>query len=65
MVSGDKIKGKLEEVGGKIKEGVGDATDNESLEAEGHGDQLSGKGKQVGGDVKEGLGNVKDDVTNN
>ncbi len=65
MVSTDKIKGKLEEVGGKIKEGVGDATDNDSLEAEGKGDQMSGKGQQVGGDVKEGLGNLKDDVSNN
>lgn len=64
MVSGDKIKGKLEEAGGKIKEGFGDATDNESLETQGQADQVSGKGKQVGGDVKEGVGNLKDDLTN-
>lgn len=64
MVSTDKIKGKLDEVGGKIKEGVGSATDNHDLEAEGKGDQVSGKGQQVGGDVKEGFGKLKDDVSN-
>ena len=65
MVSGDKVKGKFEEAGGKIKEGFGDATDNQDLKAEGQGDQMSGKAKQVGGDVKEGASNLKDDLSNN
>ncbi len=50
--TGDKAEGKWDEVKGKVKEGVGDATDNESLEAEGKLDQAKGEGKQAWGDVK-------------
>ena len=31
----DKVKNKAEELTGKAKEGIGDATDNERLQAEG------------------------------
>ncbi len=39
MSGTDKAKNKAEEVKGKIKEGVGSATGDESTEAEGRGDQ--------------------------
>ncbi len=39
MGMGDKISNKAEELKGKGKEGVGKATDDPELEAEGHGDQ--------------------------
>jgi len=39
--------GAFEEVKGKVKEAVGDATDNPNLEAEGQADQASGKTKQA------------------
>ena len=55
MGIGDKISNKAEEVGGKAKEAVGDATDNESLEAEGKVDQSSAHGKQAGENVKDAL----------
>jgi uncharacterized protein YjbJ (UPF0337 family) len=49
----DKMKNKAEELGGKGKEAVGDATDNRDLEAEGKGDQASGNAKQAGEKVKD------------
>jgi len=38
---------------GKTKEWVGDATDNERLEAEGKADQAAGNVKQAGEKVKD------------
>ncbi|MGX7680538.1 CsbD family protein [Jatrophihabitans sp. DSM 45814] len=49
----DKIKNKAEEAKGKVKEGVGKATDDEQLEAEGHGDQAKSNLKQAGEKVKD------------
>ena len=53
MGFGDKIENKAEDAKGKIKEGVGDATDNERLQAEGETDQASGNMKQAGEKVKD------------
>ena len=49
----DKAENKAEIAKGKVKEGVGDATDNERLQAEGEGDQASGNLKQAGEKVKD------------
>jgi uncharacterized protein YjbJ (UPF0337 family) len=49
----DKIDNKAEEAAGKVKEGVGKATDDEDLEAEGHADQASSNVKQAGEKVKD------------
>jgi uncharacterized protein YjbJ (UPF0337 family) len=49
----DKIDNKAEELGGKVKEGVGKATDDERLEAEGKTDQASSNLKQAGEKVKD------------
>jgi uncharacterized protein YjbJ (UPF0337 family) len=49
----DKMKNKAEELGGKGKETVGDATDNRDLQAEGKADQVSGNLKQAGEKVKD------------
>ena len=56
MGLGDKISNAAEEAVGKVKEGFGKATDNESLEAEGKIDQ--GKAN-----VKQGVEDVKDSAT--
>ena len=53
MGLGDKIKNAAEEAKGKVKEGVGDATDNTKLEAEGKGEQASANVKQAGENVKD------------
>jgi uncharacterized protein YjbJ (UPF0337 family) len=55
MGTGDKISNKAEEMGGKAKETVGDATDNRDLEAEGKLDQSEAHGKQAGEKIKDAL----------
>jgi uncharacterized protein YjbJ (UPF0337 family) len=49
----DKVDNKSEEMGGKVKESVGKATDDERLEAEGKADQTSANLKQAGEKVKD------------
>ncbi|GIJ23536.1 CsbD family protein [Micromonospora lutea] len=49
----DKLNNTAENTGGKIKEGVGRATDDERLEAEGRGDQASANLKQAGEKIKD------------
>jgi uncharacterized protein YjbJ (UPF0337 family) len=46
MGTDDKVENKAEELKGKAKKSVGDATDNEQLQAEGRTDQASGNLKQ-------------------
>ena len=49
----DKIQNKSEELGGKAKEGIGKATDDEQLEAEGKTDQTKSNVKQAGEKIKD------------
>jgi uncharacterized protein YjbJ (UPF0337 family) len=49
----DKITNASEEAAGKVKEGAGQATDNEQLEAEGKADQTSANVKQAGEKIKD------------
>jgi uncharacterized protein YjbJ (UPF0337 family) len=49
----DKVDNKSEELGGKVKEGVGKATDDEELEAQGKGDQAKANLKQAGEKIKD------------
>ena len=53
MGTDDKIDNKLEELGGKAKEGVGSATGDEELKAQGQGDQAKGNLKQAGEKIKD------------
>ncbi|TWG24640.1 CsbD family protein [Actinoplanes teichomyceticus] len=53
MAFDDKVDNKAEEMGGKVKEGVGRATDDERLEAEGRADQTSANLKQAGEKIKD------------
>ena len=48
----DKIQGKLNDLTGKTKEKVGEATNNPDLQDEGQGDQLKGKVQEKIGDIK-------------
>jgi uncharacterized protein YjbJ (UPF0337 family) len=69
----ERAKGKLDEVVGNVKQGLGNLTGNERLEAEGRAQELGGEGRQefakgVGtakgmaedakGNIKQGLGNL-------
>ncbi|MDT0142636.1 CsbD family protein [Microbacterium sp. PRC9] len=49
----DDIKHNAEDMKGKVKEKVGDATGNEKLQAEGVADQASAKMKKAGDDIKD------------
>ena len=50
---GDKVHGKVDEVGGKAKQAVGSATGDDELRAEGHADEAKGKGEGFLGKVKD------------
>ncbi|WP_349898810.1 CsbD family protein [Parafrigoribacterium soli] len=49
----DKAENAAEKLGGKGKEAVGKATDDEKLEAEGKGDQFKANMKEAGENVKD------------
>ena len=49
----DKVRNEAEEMRGKVKEGAGEVTDDERLEAEGKGEQVKANLKQAGEKVKD------------
>ena len=51
----DRARGTANDLGGKIKEGLGKLTGDKSLESEGHMDQAKGKTQQALGDIKDAL----------
>jgi uncharacterized protein YjbJ (UPF0337 family) len=53
MGTDDKLSNKGEELRGKAKEGVGRATGDEELEAQGRGDQAKADVKQAAEKVKD------------
>ena len=53
MSGTDKMKNKLEEMSGRGKEALGDATDDRELQAEGQRDQAKGNLKQAGEKIKD------------
>ena len=48
----DKIKGAMDQASGKIKETVGDATNNPDLHDEGTAEKVEGKVQSKVGDIK-------------
>lgn len=55
MSENNKIKNATEETVGKVKEGVGKATNNDSLKNEGRLDQAKANLKQAGEKVKDAM----------
>ncbi len=53
MSTEDKINNKGEDLGGKLKEGLGRATGDEELEAQGQTDQSKSDLKQAGEKLKD------------
>jgi uncharacterized protein YjbJ (UPF0337 family) len=53
---------KSDDVKGRVKEAVGDLTDNEDLKREGQADRASGKAKEVVDDLGEKAKDVVDDI---
>lgn len=58
----DEIKGKVNDVVGKAKRKIGEATDDPELQGEGLGQQAKGKIQNAWGNVKDGAKDMKDDV---
>ncbi len=56
----DKVRNKAEELGGKAKQGIGEATGNDRLTAEGEAQETSAHAKQAGEHVKDAGKNVRD-----
>ncbi|WP_312136154.1 CsbD family protein [Brevundimonas sp. BH3] len=55
MADKDRIEGAAKNIGGKIKEGVGNLTGDEKLKAEGKADQIEGKAQNAFGGLKDTL----------
>jgi uncharacterized protein YjbJ (UPF0337 family) len=53
MSGEDKLNNKMEELGGKAKEALGNATDDRDLQAAGQKDQTKSNLKQAGEKVKD------------
>lgn len=53
MSTGDKVSNKIDDVGGKAKEGLGKATGDKSTENEGKLDQAKSSLKDAGEKVKD------------
>ncbi len=51
----EHVTGKVDEVKGKAKQGIGKATDDPGLQGEGMVDEAKGKVKQTYGDIKEAI----------
>ena len=62
MPNKDEIQGKGEQVKGKIKEGVGDLTNNPRLEREGMEDQAAGKVQENYGTAKRKVGEAVEEI---
>ena len=58
----DKIKGLANEAAGNIKQGIGKATDNERLQAEGKAQEVKGEGQQLMGDAKQAAHDTADTI---
>jgi uncharacterized protein YjbJ (UPF0337 family) len=54
----DKIKGLANEAIGNVKQGIGNATGNEKLQAEGKAQELKGEAQKTVGDAKDGVKNA-------
>ena len=58
----DEVEGKFERAKGTVKEGLGDLTDNERLQAEGEADRAEGATQETWGKFKRGVGDTVDAV---
>ncbi|MEO6922545.1 MAG: CsbD family protein [Bryocella sp.] len=57
--SDSTIKGKFDEVAGKVKQGVGEAFNDQSMANSGAAQQVKGHAEQAWGSVKEGVSEAK------
>ena len=60
----DRIKGKMEDVAGRVKRQTGEWTGDEKTQAEGLADQAKGKTRNAMGKMKDAARDVADDLRN-
>jgi uncharacterized protein YjbJ (UPF0337 family) len=60
MADKDRVEGAGQNMGGKIKEGLGDLTGDQKLKSEGQADQVGGKVKNAIGGAKDALRDAVD-----
>lgn len=58
----DELEGKAEKLKGKIKQGVGDMTDNERLHDEGVADEAAGDVQDTAGRARRKVGEAVEDI---
>jgi len=58
----DRIKGKAEDIAGRVKRQTGEWTGNENAQAEGATQQLKGKARNAMGKAKDAVRDAADDV---
>lgn len=54
-MNSDQVKGKAEQIAGKIKQGTGEAIGNNSLANRGVADQVKGAARETWGNVKDAV----------
>ena len=60
----DELKGKAEQIKGKVKQAAGDLTDNEELHGEGVADEAAGNVQEGFGTVRRKAGEALEDLGN-
>ena len=58
----DELDGKMDQVKGRVKQGVGDLTDNDQLRDEGTVDEASGDAQEGFGKARRKVGDAIEDV---
>lgn len=58
----DELEGKTEKLKGKVKQGVGDLTDNERLHDEGVADEAAGEVQDTTGRARRKVGEAVEDL---
>ena len=53
MANEDQVRGKAKDIGGKVKEEVGDAVGSDKMKHDGKADQVEGKAQKKVGDAKD------------
>lgn len=64
-MNSDNLKGKMDEMKGKVKDKVGQVTGDDNLRGEGAVDQVKGKAENAWGEVKDAGRELRDKVTGN
>ena len=58
----DNIKGKVKDIGGRVKRQTGEWTGDKELQSEGAADQAEGKVQNAWGNVKDKARDIADDI---